>query len=265
MVVLIEAAGMIAGTSRNVALAERAAAVSQRLTIGQYGIVAIVLLTLVQATTIVSRKAIPMYRRRSAALLACSLALAAPAARAGDHGEPSSPAQARAWQALEREFEEQVEPREQDVRAYATKIIRALQAWDLELLVGECVMYSSNAKDRAGLTRKYLEAHKAELQAAAALADPNAPDFGKQLSWRRPEPGAGMQGRVSVPFGPPAPAPANKRLVPPRHELELWWSGPLMPEANGPVHATPPPGSKPGHWRFHQLVLPYSRTDLPRL
>lgn len=184
--------------------------------------------------------------------------------RALARGGPASPEQARAWNALSREFEEQVKPREAEVRAYARQIVLALQTWQIDSLVEECVMYSANVKDRAGLTRRYLEEHKRELQDAVKQVDVNAPGFARELQFRLPEPSTGMQGQVSIPFGPKVPPPQSQtkdnERYPSRHELELWWSGPLMPNANGPVHATVPPGSKPGRWRFYQLVLPYSHT-----
>lgn len=181
------------------------------------------------------------------------------ASRAGDKG-PHSPQQAKAWQALQKEFEDVARKQEKEIRAHARRILLALQQEKIEALVDECDLYDATAKDRRALTRQYLEEHKAELKAAAMTADLDAADFAKELQFRSPQPEAGMTGKVSIPFGPVAPAPKDKRRDPPRHELELSWSGPLMPEANGAVHATPPSGSKPGRWRFSQVVTPYSRT-----
>ncbi len=176
-----------------------------------------------------------------------ALCLFAAGARAGD-GAPHSAAQANAWK------------QEKEVRAHARRILLALQNGDAESLADECVMYDATANDRRALSRKYLEENKSALQAAARTADVNAADFAKDLEFSAPNPAAGMPGRVTIPFGPEVAAPANKQLFPSRHELELSWSGPLMPEANGPVHATPPPGSKRGRWRFYQVVMPYSQT-----
>src|SRR5688572_7612373 len=89
---------------------------------------------------------------------------------AGDD-RPRSPQQAEAWKALDREFADVAKKQEKQVRAYARRILVALQEGDLEVLVDECVMYSANAKERRALTRKYFEEHAAELKAAALLAD----------------------------------------------------------------------------------------------
>jgi hypothetical protein len=192
--------------------------------------------------------------------------LAAAVASAGPHIQPRSAAQGRAWKALDREFEERVKPSEKALRAYAKKILRALQAGNIDYLVEESVMYSPG-KDRVKLTREYFEQHKAELQAAAKLADAEAPDFAEHAEFESPEPEAGMPARAHIYFGPKVdPPPAAKRnAFPPRHRLDFYWSGPLMPEANGPVHETPPAGAKPGRWRFDQVTMPYSLTPVMRL
>ena len=57
----------------------------------------------------------------------------------------------------------------------------------------------------------------------------------------------------------PAPAPKDTELYPPTHELELWWSGEVMPEANGPHHATPTTPTPKSRWRFYRLLTPYSQ------
>lgn len=192
------------------------------------------------------------------------LGLGAMATPASGKGEPESPQQARAWAALKKEWDHVQKTQQAEVRAHARRIIVALQKGDVEALIPEFAMYNATPEGRK-LARKYLEEHRAELQAAAKLVDPDAPDFAKELHFHAPEPEAGMTGQVTIPFGPEAPPPKDKRRSPPRHEIELWWSGPLMPDANGPVHATPPAGSKPGRWRFYALTLPYSHTESLRL
>jgi hypothetical protein len=190
-------------------------------------------------------------------VLAC--ASNAPAQGLGPSVEPSSPEQGRAWKALQKEFAE-VSQGEAQVRAEARRILRLLQKGDVDALVEECTMYDASAKDRKELTRKFLVENKADLMKRAKLADLDAIDFAAQLQFRSPEPEAGMPGEVAVPFGPQlaAPKPGGRHLYPERNELVLMWSGPYMPEANGPVHAKPQPGAKPGRWRFYQITKPYS-------
>jgi hypothetical protein len=89
--------------------------------------------------------------------------------------------------------------------------------------------------------------------------------FSPDLSFNPPSPNRGMVGQVKVAFGPPAVRPKGARpdSFPIRAYLELWWSGQVMPEANGPLHAAPRADTpSPGRWRFYAVVAPYSRTPM---
>jgi hypothetical protein len=68
-----------------------------------------------------------------------------------------------------------------------------------------------------------------------------------------------MPGMVTISFGPAPRPPKDRELYPPTHELVLWWSGEVMPEANGPCHAAPTTPKPASRWRFHQLLTPYSQ------
>ena len=198
------------------------------------------------------------------ALLAIMCVLSAEANAGG--GMERTPQQKRAAAALQKEFDDVAHKQEDVVRAHAKRIVLALQSGDVEALVDECTMYDVTAKDREQLTRKYLLEHKAEMQAAVKGIDVNAADFASELEFGSPEPEAGMTGYVIIPFGPEAPRPADAeaRCYPTRHQIELSWSGPLMPDANGPALERAPKGSTPGRWRFYQLVTPYSRKPMYR-
>jgi hypothetical protein len=71
-----------------------------------------------------------------------------------------------------------------------------------------------------------------------------------------------MVGQVSIPFGPEAPPPKDRDLYPARHQLELWWSGQVMPDANGPLHPAPSREKPVSRWRFYQVVSPYSERPM---
>ncbi|MBE7451334.1 MAG: hypothetical protein HS111_21285 [Kofleriaceae bacterium] len=149
------------------------------------------------------------------------------------------------------------------VIAEAQRVLRLVQAGKLDELAADCVHYGG--PDRVALCRKMLEDRRAELTAAVRGIDP-ASLSARQLRFSAPEPEAGMTGQVVIPFGAPAPAPRDARRYPPTWQLELWWSGQVMPEANGPVHARPQaPDAPPGRWRFFDVIAPYSRTPTYRI
>jgi len=190
------------------------------------------------------------------------LALAAPERARADLGgleAPHSPEQARAQKALQAEFDEVARPQVAEIRAHARRILSLLRKGDIEPLVDECVMYGGNAKDRRELTRKYLLEHRDELQRMALLAELDTPDFAEALRFSSPAPERGMVGQVAIPFGPTPPRPKDRRLAPDHHQLELWWSGQVMPEANGAVRVPPAGTKRSGRWRFYKLVAPYSQ------
>jgi hypothetical protein len=202
-------------------------------------------------------------------ILSLAFALVLPASTAAKN-LPPSPKVARAWQALQKEFDKVARTREKEVRKKALEVLLAIREWRVEALIEECTVYGPG-KDGRELTRKFFAEEKEAWQTAARFPDVDEPTFAQQLQFGSPEPEAGMPGRVNIPFGP-KPVEKKKNAVlhsdpqyPERYELELWWSGPLMPEANGPVRATAPAGSKPGRWRLHRIVKPYSLTYLPRL
>jgi hypothetical protein len=179
-----------------------------------------------------------------------------------DMEAPRTAAQARAQRVLQQEFVAVAQTRQVEIRALARRVILALQKGDVDALVDECVMYDGTAAERRALTRTFLHEQKPALQRAARLADANAADFATALSFRKPSPSTGMVGQVAIAFGPTVAAPkdaAREDLYPKRHEIELWWSGQVMPEANRPLRPAPGRADKPvSRWRFYRVVMPYS-------
>ena len=174
------------------------------------------------------------------------------------YGPPPTVEQARAQRVLQVEFNQVARARTEEIRAIAKTIIGALQKGDVEALVDDCAMYDAASKDRAELTRKFLVENKAQLMKMAKLADPSAADFAQSLQFTSPNPPTGMTGQVTIAFGPPGKAPKDPERYPDRHQLELWWSGEVMPEANGPLHPAPSAQPPKSRWRFYQLIAPYS-------
>ncbi|MBL8917754.1 MAG: hypothetical protein JNJ54_02755 [Myxococcaceae bacterium] len=174
----------------------------------------------------------------------------------------------RALRALRAEYELVATKREDELRALAKLAIAAMQKGDLEPLVGDCTMYDATAKDRAELTRKFFAEQKLAWQKAATLAKVDAPDFARDFEFEGPSPETGMTAQVRISFGPKAQRPAGERgrdLFPERHQLELWWSGEVMPDANGRLNGAPTTPRPKSRWRFYQLVLPYSLRPMHRL
>jgi hypothetical protein len=155
----------------------------------------------------------------------------------GGKAPPTTADEVRAYRVLEREFDEVAQARRQEIRELAIKLLGALQRGELEPLVDDCAMYNDSSKNRRELTRAYLTEHKAELVEAAKLADLSAADFATRLVFSSPSPETGMTGQVAIQFGPKVERPQNGGRSPEQHQLELWWSGEVMPEANGPVHS----------------------------
>jgi len=175
---------------------------------------------------------------------------------------PKTEAQARAQRVVQSEFTQVARARTDELRGLAVKLLEAMKRGELELepFADDCVMYDVTAKNRRELTLAYFKEHRDEWQKAAALADTSAKDFAADLDFRSPSPPTGMTGQVRIPFGPKAPGARKKpEWYPERWELELWWSGEVMPNANGPLNAAPTSPRPVSRWRFHSLVAPRSR------
>jgi hypothetical protein len=174
-------------------------------------------------------------------------------------GLAGTPEMNRGHRALAAEFELVARERTDEVKALAKQVIDAALSGNLEPLVADCTMVDASAKDRADLTRKHFKAQAAEWKKAAKLA---GTDLGASVRFTQPNPATGMPAMAHLSFGPPATKPKDGELYPARHEIELWWSGEVMPEANGPVHVAPTSPAPASRWRFHELVLPYSRRQM---
>lgn len=176
--------------------------------------------------------------------------------RGGADLEPrDSPSPGRAQRALQAEFELVAKARKDEVLALAKQVLEAARSGTLDALAGDCTFYDATAKDRLALTRAHFAEQAAAWKKAAALATGELAD----VQFERPHPETGMPAKAYVSFGPDAKAPKSGARFPPRHQVELWWSGEVMPEANGPLRAAPAATPPKSRWRFHDLVLPYSR------
>ncbi len=187
---------------------------------------------------------------------------------------PDSVAEARALRMLQREFHEVIKTNPQAAVQAANRVVHALKAGDFKRLAEDCVFYG-HTPEGARLCLDRLNSQKIEIQAAMSLIETDPPfsdHCGARVSGSKvtvsaclprftaPVPSTGMVAQVNLSFGPKVKRPDNGLAYPPRHQIELWWSGPVMPEANGPRYDKPGPG-RPilGAWRFYVLVFPYSR------
>ncbi len=176
------------------------------------------------------------------------------------YGAAPTGEQARALRALSAEFQQVAMRRTDEIRALARRVLTALRQGDVAAVVDDCAMYDATAPDRAALTLKWLAEHRAELMALAKLAPLEDARFGEALVFTSPSPSTGMTGQVSLYFGP-TPKDDPQR-TPYRHQLELWWSGEVMPEANAPLHARPAPKPPKSRWRFYALTAAQSRQQM---
>jgi hypothetical protein len=176
---------------------------------------------------------------------------------------PQTPEEARALRVLQEEFREVAMEQKDAIVAEAKRVLVALQKGDLDAAAEGCVMYNYDTKDRKGMTVALLREKAAVLKRIALQLDAN--NFGADLHFTRPEPATGMVGQVEIPFGKKVPRPKgkDKEAYPEQPVIELWWSGLVMPHANGPRFATPQPGApQEGQWHFYQVIEPYSRRPM---
>jgi hypothetical protein len=166
---------------------------------------------------------------------------------------------ARSLRVLHLEFETVARIQEKEIVAEARRVLIALRNGDIEALVEGSVKYDRKSPEWKQYTRKDLADRKAQLVKAAKLINAESAGFGSELEFEAPSPYRGMVGQVSVPFGPRYPRKPGSLSRPERHAIELWWSGQVMPDANGPLFSAPK-SSVPvvGKWHFYDLVLPHS-------
>ena len=178
---------------------------------------------------------------------------------------PTDATQARALRVLQEEWRLVAQPQTQAIIAEARRVLAALQAGDLAAVARDSVAFAASAPNRYALALAQLREQQPLLnQVLRAYRARNA-SFGADLDFIPPAPARGMVGQVRVSFGPAAARPkeARRDSYPARAYVELWWSGQVMPEANGPLHAAPRDGTaSPGRWRFYAVVTPYSRTPM---
>ncbi len=163
----------------------------------------------------------------------------------------SSYDQARAARLLQEEYIQVVQKQDSQAVDFANDILSQLKRGNYEGVAKNCVLYSAGASDRVALTVSYLKTHQDEFHRASAVHDLGRGQF-KSLHFEAPDPWAGMPAMVTLGIGSDG------------YALELWWLGPVMPQANGPRHAKPQAGIKAqGYWQFHRLITPDTPAPLP--
>jgi hypothetical protein len=172
---------------------------------------------------------------------------------------PDSEAESRAQRVVQVEFQQVAQARTAEVKALAVKVLEGMKRGDLEAFVDDCSMYDAKAPSRRELTRTFFKEQRAAWMKAAKLADTAVATFAEELDFTRPSPPTGMTGKVTISFGPKGTGAPRPGLYPERHQLELTWSGEVMPEANGALFAAPASPRLERRWRFYRLVMPYSR------
>lgn len=174
------------------------------------------------------------------------------------HIEPQTPQDARALRVLQEEFDQVARLQEGEIAAEVKRVLLALQRGELDSVAEGCVMYDAKAKDRRELTLQHLRENAAKLKKLASTFDPAAP---LSFEFTPPHPETGMVGQVQIAFGKKVPRPKGKGkdTFPEQPTIELWWSGLVMPDANGDRFAKPQPGApQQGKWHFYQVIEPYS-------
>jgi len=160
----------------------------------------------------------------------------------------------RACQLLALELERVAAPLAEHLIDTARRIAAAITSGELDWVIDDCVMYSP-VPDRAALTRRAFEHDRALMRSVAAVID-----GAHALELRPAEPASGMPAWAAVWFGPIVPAPEPPRPTcdwHARYGMEFWWSGQVMPAANGPRFTRPGPDRPPpGRWRFYRCVAP---------
>jgi hypothetical protein len=166
---------------------------------------------------------------------------------------------ARSLRVVQLEFDSVASLQTGEILSEAKRILLALQKGDVEALVEGSVKYDRKSKDWKTYTLDDFRKHKAEWTKAAKGIKADKLDSEESIYFESPDPYRGMVARVHIPFGPRVPRKAGSMSRPEYHEIELWWSGQVMPEANGPLLAAPK-STVPvkGGWHFYNLNLPHS-------
>ncbi|MBI5511002.1 MAG: hypothetical protein HY903_19750 [Deltaproteobacteria bacterium] len=137
-------------------------------------------------------------------------------------------------------------------RALAAKAADAIRRGDVDWLAMDCASGVGPDPDEVQRTKAYFREQLRGWQAALADLEPGY-DFAA-VQYHRPDPDRGLSGSVSFAFGPRAEIADDDPRYPAQHEIELWWSGQVMPRPNGPLQTTPAPDKPASRWRFSGLT-----------
>jgi len=176
-----------------------------------------------------------------------------------DQIEVTSYDQMRAAALLQEEFERVVKKQADKAYEVAEHNMMELKRENYHAVAENCVMYSADSAERIALTVDYLKSQRTLISEVLAIFERENGQFPKSRSnekypWTKegeqsdsgifwePDPWAGMPAKALISIGTEG------------HEIELWWSGPVMPNANGPRYATPQGIHEyAGRWSFYNI------------
>lgn len=173
-----------------------------------------------------------------------------------------TPEEARARHALRLEHQRVVIHEMNAAREVAKGVAAALLEGDVAAVAADCVMYGSTPEGVAASEARLRE-ELPEIQRALGSMNAGAQNYGGSAGVSAAMPDHGMQASATVGFGPTVRAPEddnpNDPLYPSEHQIILYWSGPVMPDNNGPRYSAPQADlPERGRWRFSRFVFPYS-------
>jgi len=161
----------------------------------------------------------------------------------------------RRFRVLEMEYKKVARMMTKEIRETAAAILVALKEENLDFFADNC----ANETGKREWLRKNMEMHRTFAEAFnpkegfsnESLAAPDL-DFGKPAS-------------IRLSFGEKIQRPANigSNMYPEYREIELWWSGQVMPAPNAVAfaHPTAPHITSVGKWKFSNIILPYSKNS----
>ena len=161
---------------------------------------------------------------------------------------------------LQDEFKNIAMKEQAQIFSVVKEALVAFKKGDVLAVQGDCVMYDAKSEDRAKYTREFLLKNKGQWREAAQhFSEKDLIE--ENIVFESPVPDRGMTGQLMFYFGPKVPRPKNAKnsAYPERHAIELWWSGAVMPDANGRIY-DPPKKDVKLKWHFFKLVTPYSMT-----
>ncbi|MDH5178237.1 MAG: hypothetical protein OEZ39_16900 [Gammaproteobacteria bacterium] len=152
--------------------------------------------------------------------------------------------EARAIRLLDEEFQRVVVWQKDSARTFATQVLALLKNRNYPALAGQSGIIDASASDRLALSEQLLR-EKQPTYKKAVFEFEQCQHRLTHIHFVEPEPHAGMPAKAEVTIGESD------------YRVELYWSGPVMPHANGPKYAKPEQTiSQSGHWLFSHMITP---------